>query len=112
MAFLSVSNIEKSFGGNKVLDGINMEIDKGKIYQMIGPNGCGKTTLINVISGLIKPDSGEINFDGTDIVKKGPYEICKLGLARTWQIPQPFVNLTAMENLMMAAPENTGESKL
>ena len=74
LAILSISGIEKHFGGLTVLDGINMELQQGKLYQMIGPNGSGKTTLINVISGLLKPDKGKISFDGHDITKTGLYQ--------------------------------------
>lgn len=112
MAILSISGITKSFGGHTVLDGVDMEIQQGKIYQMIGPNGCGKTTLINVISGLLKPDSGKIIFDGADITNEGLYETYKKGLVRTWQIPQPFTSLTTMENFMISASRNRGESFL
>ena len=112
MAILSISGTSKHFGGNTVLDDLDMSLEQGRIYQMIGPNGCGKTTLINVVSGLLKPDSGKIIFDGTDITKKGLYETYKLGLVRTWQIPQPFVSLTTMENFMISGVGNTGESFL
>ena len=71
MPILSISGIRKHFGGISVLDGINMELEEGKLYQLIGPNGSGKTTLINVVSGLLKPDDGAIIFDGNDITKKG-----------------------------------------
>lgn len=106
---LTISGIKKQFGGMVVLDGIDMDVEAGKIYQMIGPNGSGKTTLINVISGLLKPDEGTITFDGTDITQKGPFETFKMGLVRTWQIPQPFRNLTTMENFMVASGKNRGE---
>lgn len=112
MAILSVSGIRKHFGGYDVLDGIDMEIQKGKIYQLIGPNGCGKTTLINVISGLLRPDEGKVMFDNTDITNKGLYETYKLGMVRTWQIPKPFANLTVMENMMISGVGNSGESFL
>ncbi len=112
MAILSISGISKHFGGYTALDGIDIRLEKGKMYQMIGPNGCGKTTLINVISGLLKPDAGKIIFDGDDITKKGLYNTFKLGLVRTWQIPQPFASLTVMENFMLSGVGNTGESFL
>ena len=109
---LSIQNIKKNFGGLKVLDGINMNLEKGKIYQLIGPNGSGKTTLINLISGLLKPDDGKITFDGTDITNKNLYKTYKAGLVRTWQIPQPFVNLTTLENVLISNNNNAGESFL
>lgn len=112
MGILSISDIEKHFGGHTVLDDINMDIDPGKIYQLIGPNGCGKTTLINVISGMLKPDAGKIVFDGGDITTKGLYDTFNTGLVRTWQIPQPFSNLTTMENFVISGGDNSGESFL
>lgn len=112
MEILSISNVTKRFSGNTVLDGIDMEIEQGKIYQLIGPNGCGKTTLINVISGMLKPDTGKIKFDGENITTKGLYDTFNAGLVRTWQIPQPFVNLTTLENFVISSDGNSGESFL
>ena len=112
MNILSISGITKNFGGLTVLDGIDMEIEQGKLYQLIGPNGSGKTTLINVVSGLLKPDDGKIIFDGTDITQKGLFDTYKTGLVRTWQIPQPFNTLTTMENFLISSSGNSGESFL
>ena len=112
MSILSISGITKHFGGLTVLDGIDMEIEQGKLYQLIGPNGSGKTTLINVVSGLLKPDDGKIIFDGTDITQKGLFDTYKTGLVRTWQIPQPFNSLTTMENFLISSSGNAGESFL
>ena len=110
MPILSVSGVKKRFGGFTVLDGIDMEIEEGRIYQLIGSNGSGKTTLINAISGLIRPEEGRIIFDGTDITNKGLYDTFKAGLVRTWQIPQSFKNLTTMENIVVSSDQNSGES--
>jgi len=112
MSILSISGVKKHFGGLTVLDGIDMEIEQGKLYQLIGPNGSGKTTLINVVSGLLKPDDGKIIFDGTDITQKGLFDTYKTGLVRTWQIPQPFNTLTTMENFLISSSGNAGESFL
>ncbi len=112
MGILSIQGVRKHFGGLTVLDGINMELEEGKLYQLIGPNGSGKTTLINVVSGLLKPDEGKVTFAGADITNKGLYHTYKTGLVRTWQMPQPFVNLTTMENFMISSSANTGESFL
>jgi branched-chain amino acid transport system ATP-binding protein len=112
MSILSISDITKNFGGLTVLDGIDMDLEQGKLYQLIGPNGSGKTTLINVISGLLKPDGGKIIFDGTDITQKGLFDTYKTGLVRTWQIPQPFNTLTTMENFLISSSGNAGESFL
>ncbi len=112
MGILSIQGVRKHFGGLTVLDGINMELEEGKLYQLIGPNGSGKTTLINVVSGLLKPDEGKVTFAGADITNKGLYHTYNTGLVRTWQMPQPFVNLTTMENFMISSSANTGESFL
>jgi branched-chain amino acid transport system ATP-binding protein len=112
MGILSISAVSKHFGGLTVLDGVDMELEKGKLYQLIGPNGSGKTTLINVISGLLKPDDGRIIFDGNDITHKGLFDTYKTGLIRTWQIPQPFNTLTTMENFLISSSGNAGESFL
>jgi len=112
MGILSISAVSKHFGGLTVLDGVDMELEKGKLYQLIGPNGSGKTTLINVVSGLLKPDDGRIIFDGNDITQKGLFDTYKTGLVRTWQIPQPFNTLTTMENFLISSSGNAGESFL
>lgn len=112
MGILSISGVTKHFGGLNVLDGIDMELEQGKLYQLIGPNGSGKTTLINVVSGLLQPDSGKIVFDGKDITKKGLFDTYKTGLVRTWQIPQPFNSLTTLENFLISSSGNSGESFL
>ena len=112
MSFLSISGVTKHFDGLAVLDGIDMEIEQGKLYQLIGPNGSGKTTLINVISGLLKPDKGKIFFDGVDITQKSLFDTYNAGLVRTWQIPQPFRTLTTMENFLISSNGNAGESFL
>ena len=110
MSIMKISGVKKRFGGNKVLKGIDMELDAGKIYQLIGPNGCGKTTLINIITGLFKADEGTITFDGQDITQKGLLSTYKAGLIRTWQTPKPFRSLTTMENFITSGPKNSGES--
>jgi branched-chain amino acid transport system ATP-binding protein len=112
MGILSISAVSKHFGGLTVLDGVDMELEKGKLYQLIGPNGSGKTTLINVVSGLLRPDDGRIIFDGNDITHKGLFDTYKTGLIRTWQIPQPFNTLTTMENFLISSSGNVGESFL
>ncbi len=112
MGILSISAVSKHFGGLTVLDGVDMDLEKGKLYQLIGPNGSGKTTLINVVSGLLKPDDGRIIFDGKDITQKGLFDTYKTGLIRTWQIPQPFNTLTTMENFLISSSGNAGESFL
>ncbi len=108
---LKTQNLSKFFDGLKALDKVNIEVSKNSITLVIGPNGSGKTTLINVISGFYKADEGKVFFENKDITNKPPHEINKLGLVRTFQIPQPLKKLTVLENLLVAA-ENPGEKIL
>lgn len=100
---LSVNRVTKRFGGLVALDKITFHIKKGEVVGLMGPNGAGKTTLLNVIAGEYTPDEGEIIFKGHRINRLPPHKICHLGIARTYQIPQPFVTLTVQENLLASA---------
>lgn len=111
-AILKVDKVRKTFGGLVALDNVSMEIEKGKVTIIIGPNGSGKTTLLNVVTGFLKSDSGKIYYKGTDITNMPPHKINSLGLVRTFQIPQPFYNLTVLENLLVASRDNIGERVL
>ncbi|MCC6028424.1 MAG: ABC transporter ATP-binding protein [Archaeoglobi archaeon] len=95
---LKLIDISKSFGGLKVLDKISLEVKKERL-GIIGPNGAGKTTLFNIISGFVKPDSGDIFFMGKSIVGKKPRDLANLGIVRTFQITKVFENMTVEENL-------------
>jgi branched-chain amino acid transport system ATP-binding protein len=94
--------VTKSFGGLVALSRVDFEVGAGEIVGLIGPNGAGKTTLINTISGIDKPDAGSIAFDGRELTRLSPDRITKLGVARTFQIPQPFPTLSALENVTVA----------
>jgi len=109
---LSVKNVHKHFGGLAAVIDVSFDVQAGAMLGLMGPNGAGKSTLLNIISGEYKPDSGSIQFEGQDITGLPPYRICRLGIARTFQIPQPFVNLTVLRNLMIAAEygRNLGEA--
>ena len=109
---LAVRGVRKSFGGLKALDGVYMDVGRGSLTMLIGPNGSGKTTLINVISGFYKPDEGRVLFEGRDITGLPPHKIFKMGIARTFQVPSPFMKLSVLENLLTAYPGNPGESFL
>ncbi len=100
---LSVHGITKRFGGLVALKDLSLEVQKGEVVGLMGPNGAGKTTLLNVIAGEYPPNAGAIKFKGRDITRCRPHQICHLGIARTFQIPQPFVTLTARENLLVTA---------
>lgn len=95
-----VKGIKKRFGGNIVLDGIDLNVKKGEIRSLIGPNGAGKTTLFNLISGIYRADSGEILFEGNRIDKLKQHQICKAGIARTFQNAKPFYSMTVLQNVI------------
>ena len=100
---LQTENVVKQFGGLVAVDNISIELHEGEILGLIGAKGAGKTTLFNMISGSFRPTSGKILFNGIRIDKLPPNKICKLGLGRTYQIVQPFLNLTVLENTMVGA---------
>lgn len=100
---LVAESITKKFGGLVALKNVSFNVKKGEILGLIGPNGAGKTTLFNVISGLYSPSSGVIFFKGKNITGLKPHEICRLGIARTFQIVRPFNNLSVFENVYSAA---------
>lgn len=100
MTMLELKDLEKSFGGLEVLEGVNLSVEAGSIQGLIGPNGAGKTTVFNLISGLLEPDAGQIIFDGTDITSKGPTEIARMGVGRTFQITRPYPGMTVRDNLL------------
>ncbi|MGD8822808.1 MAG: ABC transporter ATP-binding protein, partial [Anaerolineales bacterium] len=100
---LKVKDISKRFGGLQALSDVNLNLEKEEILGLIGPNGAGKTTLFNVINGIYAPDKGEILFEGFPILGRKPYQMAKLGMARTHQIVQPLNELTVRENVMVGA---------
>jgi branched-chain amino acid transport system ATP-binding protein len=101
MAILKVEGITKCFGGLVAVNGLDLEIEKGEIVGLIGPNGSGKTTIFNLLSGFCIPNRGRVVFKGEDITGLKPHEICTRGLARTFQIVQPFPKMTTIENVMV-----------
>jgi branched-chain amino acid transport system ATP-binding protein len=102
-AVLSVDRVNKRFGGIVAVKDITFEVGAGEVLGLMGPNGAGKTTLLNLIAGVYGPDTGRILFQGKDITRYAPHKTCHLGIARTYQIPQPFTNLLVRDNLMVAA---------
>ena len=108
---LSVEKLGKNFGGLVAVADLSFEVQSGETLGFMGPNGAGKTTLINVISGEFKPDSGTIKFKGRNIAGLPPHQVCGLGIGRTYQIPLPFVRLTALQNVGVAAMYGGGLSK-
>ncbi|NDZ17483.1 branched-chain amino acid ABC transporter permease [Variovorax sp. WS11] len=100
---LSVEDVHKSFGGLQALRGVNLEVYEGEILGLIGPNGCGKTTLINMITGHLSLTSGSVKIDGETISGLPAHLIARRGIARTYQIPRPFAHLTTLENVELCA---------
>jgi branched-chain amino acid transport system ATP-binding protein len=99
---LVLENLSREFGGLRAVDRVNLTIRPGERHAVIGPNGAGKTTLFNVISGQLRPTSGRITFFGSDVTGLAPYERAARGIARTFQITRLFLNLTVLENVLLA----------
>jgi branched-chain amino acid transport system ATP-binding protein len=91
------------FGALQVIDNLNVQLDEGEAVGVVGPNGAGKTTMLNLLAGQLRPDSGRIHFDGQDVTAMGARRRCLLGIARTYQIPQPFAGMTVFENALVGA---------
>lgn len=108
---LEVRNITKTFGSLRAVDDLSINVEEGRITGLIGPNGAGKTTLFNVITGVLRPDSGKVFFRGKDITHLKPYQIARKGIGRTWQIIRIFHKMTVMENLLTAANLKEGDEE-
>lgn len=100
---LSLDGVEKSFGALKVADDVTFDLPEGRALGIIGPNGAGKSTLFNLIGGALPPSAGTITFMGRDITRTRAAHRCHMGIARSFQIPHPFVGMTVYENLLTAA---------
>jgi len=103
MRLLEAENVSKHFGGVAALRGVSFHVDEGEIVGLIGPNGAGKTTLFNVICCVYPPDSGIVKFKGAKITGLRPHQICRKGIARTFQISRSFVNMSVRENIMIGS---------
>jgi ABC-type branched-subunit amino acid transport system ATPase component len=107
MPTLELKSVSLSFGGLKVVDGLDLDVNEGEIVSVIGPNGAGKTTLFNLITGIYRPESGDILLDGKTIVGLQPHQISKRGISRTFQTLRLFLNMSVKENVMAAAYGHT-----
>ena len=101
MAHFKVENLSISFGGIRAVESVSFEVQHNKIFSIIGPNGSGKTTIFNIISGIYKPDSGKVLLEGENLVGYRPDHIARMGIARTFQNIQLFGNASVMDNLML-----------
>jgi branched-chain amino acid transport system ATP-binding protein len=105
---LEISGLTKEFGALKVLDGLDLTVPEGAVMGVIGPNGAGKTTLFNIIAGVIAPGAGSVRFAGREIGRVKVWDRCRLGIARTYQIPRPFTHMSVFENVLCAAVHGGG----
>jgi branched-chain amino acid transport system ATP-binding protein len=103
MALLSADDIVVQFGGLRALSNASVHVEPGRVTGLIGPNGAGKTTCFNVITGLQEPTAGRVTFDGQDITRKNPFRRARMGIARTFQKLEAFGNLSALDNVLVAA---------
>jgi branched-chain amino acid transport system ATP-binding protein len=103
VSLLRLAHVTRYFGGLRALNDVSFSLATGEIVGLIGPNGAGKTTLVNCVTGVYRPSRGEIHFDGRRIDGRKPYQISRLGVARTFQIVQPFPAMTAVENVAAGA---------
>ncbi|WP_433826249.1 ABC transporter ATP-binding protein [Actinoplanes sp. CA-015351] len=101
---LETTDLRKAFGGVTALDGATVAFQHGKVNALIGPNGSGKTTFFNCVTGMIKPDGGAVTYDGRDITGKAPHTIARHGMGRTFQLCRTFPRMTALENVLAAVP--------
>jgi branched-chain amino acid transport system ATP-binding protein len=105
---LEVDGISVRFGAVQALTRVSLEVRRGEVLAIIGPNGAGKTTLFGIATGTVAPDAGRVLLDGRDVTRLSPERRCRLGLARAFQIPQPFGGMTVFENLVVAAAFGQG----
>jgi branched-chain amino acid transport system ATP-binding protein len=108
-AILRLESVLKRFGAVLAADHLSLELAEGEALGVIGPNGSGKTTMFNVITGMTKADSGRVFFNGTEITNLRAFERCRRGIARSFQIPHPFFGMTVYENLLVAAAFGQGK---
>jgi branched-chain amino acid transport system ATP-binding protein len=107
--FLTAREVTKSFGGHRAVDAFSFTLARGAIGGLVGPNGAGKTTLFNCLAGALEPTSGQVKLDGRDITGASPDRVFAAGLARTFQIPRPFPEMSVLDNVMLAPRGQLGE---
>ncbi|MCU7836699.1 MAG: ABC transporter ATP-binding protein [gamma proteobacterium symbiont of Taylorina sp.] len=102
-SFFQIQGVNKTFGGLIALDNVNLSVEQGTVHAIIGPNGAGKSTLLNCCIGKLKPDTGTVTFDGRNVIGKTAYEINQIGIARVFQTPEIFPELSLIKNVMIPA---------
>lgn len=107
---LAAEDVHRHFEGMRAVDGVSLAVPRGQITGLIGPNGAGKSTFLAVLAGTLPASSGRILFDEVDITRMPAYRRARMGLVRTFQLPSEFARLTVLENLLVAAPHNRGDS--
>ena len=108
---LTFKNVNAGYGRVQILNDLSFEVKKGEVYGVIGPNGCGKTTMFNALIGLIIPTQGEIIFDGKNVTKMKANARCQMGIGRTYQVPRPFEGMSVFENVLVAAVHGAGHGE-
>jgi len=103
MALLSLDTLSMAYGALVVSDAVSLDVPEGEILGVLGPNGAGKTTLFNLITGTVRPDRGRVMFDGLDVTRLPAAERCRLGISRSFQVPNPFGGMTVFENALVGA---------
>jgi len=109
-AILRLESVSKAFGAVRVADALSYDLEEGEALGVIGPNGAGKTSMFDLIAGTQTPDSGKIGFDGMDVTGQSAATRSRTGIARSFQVPQPFTHMTTFENAMVAATQAAGLS--
>jgi branched-chain amino acid transport system ATP-binding protein len=102
-ALLELEGLSKSYGALKVIDDLDVHLEEGETLGVVGPNGAGKTTMLHLAAGQLRPDAGRVRLDGRDVTGLPARARCQLGLARTYQVPQPFTGMTVYENVLVGA---------
>ena len=108
---LSLHGVSKRYGALQVTDDISLAVARGETLGILGPNGAGKTTLFNLISGDVRVDGGRVEYEGRDITALAPHQRCRIGIGRSYQVPQPFGHMTVFENLVTAACFGGGQAE-
>jgi branched-chain amino acid transport system ATP-binding protein len=108
LPLLEVKGVSKNFGGLRAVSRVSFDLNEGEILGIIGPNGAGKTTLFNALTGFFRPEEGEVWFKGENLINLKPHQICQRGVVRTFQIVKPFLQLTVLDNVVVAALNREG----